>query len=117
MIGSHRPRPLAHRRRSIWFAVPGNSLAISRGYDFSMVPGLTQRYYRINPCEGNSATLRLNLVNLYGGVGFAARVGPTAARLRLVLSVLDAVENIEEMDQPMGHLDALKDDLFLKEAA
>ena len=82
-----------------------------------MVPGLTQRYYRINPCEGNSATLRLNLVNLYGGVGFAARVGTTAARLRLVLSVLDAVENFEEMDQPTFRRHALKGERSLKEAA
>jgi antitoxin HigA-1 len=35
----------------------------------------------------------------------------------LVLSVFDAVENIEEMDQPTFHLHALKDDLSLKEAA
>ena len=38
-----------------------------------------------------------------------AKVSPEyAARLRLILSVLDAVENIEEMDQPTFHLHALK---------
>jgi hypothetical protein len=31
--------PLAHRRRAIWFAVPGNSLAVFRGCAFSTVPG------------------------------------------------------------------------------
>jgi hypothetical protein len=41
----------------------------------------------------------------------------TAARRRLVLSVLDAVENSEEMDQPTFHLHTLKGSLSLKEAA
>ena len=37
-----------------------------------------------------------------------AKISPEyAARLRLILSVLDAVENIEEMDQPIFHLHAL----------
>ena len=76
---------LAHRRRAIWFAVPGNSLSISRGCDFSTVPGLTRWYYRMNPCKGNS---------------------PTCG------SVLDAVENIEEMNQPTFHRRVLKGDLF-----
>jgi hypothetical protein len=31
--------------------------------------------YRMNPREGNSATLRRNLAILYGGAGFAASVG------------------------------------------
>jgi hypothetical protein len=70
-----------------------------------------------NPCEGNSATLRFNLVNLCGGVGFAASAVPTAARLRLILSVLDAVESIEEMDPSTIHLHALKSYLSVKEAA
>jgi proteic killer suppression protein len=39
----------------------------------------------------------------------SAKVNPEyAARLRLILSALDAVENIEEMDQPTFHLHALK---------
>ena len=80
-------------------------------------PRFTRRYYRRNLCEGNSATLRFNLVNLCGGVGFAASAGPTAARLRLILSVLDAVESIEEMDPSTIHLHALKSYLSVKEAA
>jgi hypothetical protein len=60
-------------------------LSISRGCDFSTVPGLTRWYYRMNPCKGNS---------------------PTCG------SVLDAVENIEEMNQPTFHRRVLKGDLF-----
>ena len=91
---------LAHRRRAIWFAVPGNSLSISRGCDFSTVPGLTRWYYRMNPCKGNLAACLA--ISLICSVAFAA---------------LDEVEHIEEMDQPTFHLRAPKGDLSLNEAA
>jgi hypothetical protein len=61
MIGPHRPRPLAHRRRAIWFAVPGNSFAISRGCAFSTLPGFNAMVLSQELVTRQFGTLRFNL--------------------------------------------------------
>jgi addiction module HigA family antidote len=91
-------------------------LAIFRGCDFSTVPGLMRCYYRMNPCEGNSATLRLNLVNLYGVVGFTASVRPTATRLLWFHPSSTQLKTSRKWIS-QRHLHALKGDRSLKEAA
>jgi hypothetical protein len=58
MIGSH---PLAHRRRAIWFAVPGNSLPISRGCAFSTLPDFNAMVLSQELVTRQFGTLRFNL--------------------------------------------------------
>jgi hypothetical protein len=58
MIGSH---PLAHRRRAIWFAVPGDSLPISRGCAFSTLPGFNAMVLSQELVTRQFGTLRFNL--------------------------------------------------------
>src|ERR1700732_5564720 len=67
----HRPRPLAHRRRGLSFAVPGNSLPISRGCAFSTVPGFNAMVLSHEPVRRQFGKLASQSVNLYGGDGLA----------------------------------------------
>jgi len=62
MIGSHRPRPLAHRRRAIWLAAAGNSLPVSPAATSRRCQDSTRWYYNMNSSEGNSPPLRHDLV-------------------------------------------------------
>jgi hypothetical protein len=63
MIGS---RPLAHRRRAISFAVPGNSLAISSGCAISTVGPRFQRDGIIARAHDKAINLTFHLHALKG---------------------------------------------------
>jgi hypothetical protein len=108
MIGSH---PLAHRRRAIWFAVPGDSLPISRGCAFSTLPGFNAMVLSQELVTRQFGTLRFNLgfgplrCAPIGGSFSGSPMGVQASRLDR-LSLTEAVMRMKNPGHPRELVEA-----------